>query len=451
MKKTSKFISFFLVLICVLSTSFVSFAEDNISDDVSVDADIALLVNLDDANKKVIYSKNADKKSPPASLTKIATAATALSKKVDLDAKTTVSYNAIHSLDGTGSAMANLIEGEEVTIRQLLYLIMLQSAGDACNVLAEYVAGSINSYMTMVNQWIKEEAKCENTNFVNPVGLDEDNHYSTANDMAKMTLAAMAYPDFKTIATTQTYQMEATNKSDKRKFTHRNSILNKSTGYYYQYASGIKTGTTEGAGRCVVTTASKDGYQYLCVIMQGLLKDYTADGLDDNGAFFDATNLFKWAFSNFKFKTVVKEGQVVATVPLKNAKDTDTLQVVPKEGVSSLVPSTLDSTTVIVNVNSDFPKEVKAPVKKGDVIGKGTVVYANENIAEIELIAATDIKLSIPMMIFNTIKDLLNTVWAKILLVLIILCIIAYIAITIIYNIKRKKKKMRPVKKYRNM
>lgn len=450
MKKTSKFLSFFLVLICILSTSISGFATDKISDDVSVDADIALLINLDDANKTVVYSKNAEKRTSPASLTKIATAATALSKGVDLDAKTTVSRNAIHSLDGTGSVMANLIEGEEVTIRQLISLILIHSAGDACNVLAEYIAGDVTSYMVMVNQWVKDTG-CENTSFVNPVGLEEKNHYSTASDLAKITLAALTYPDFKTISSTVTYEMEATNKSGPRKFTHRNSMLNKGTGYYYQYASGIKTGTTEEAGRCVITTASKDGYQYMCVIMKGILKDYTADGLADNGAFFDATNLFKWAFSNFKFKTIVKEGQVVATVPLKNAKDSDTLQVVPKIAVSSLVPATLDASTVIVKVNDDFPKEVKAPVKKGDVIGKGTVFYANEAISEIELISSADIKQSIPLLIINSIKDMLSTTWAKVLAVLIILCIIAYLTITIIYNIKRKKKKMRPVKNYRNM
>lgn len=450
-KTPQKIIAFVVLVATLFSTMIIpSYASPSAPLDFTVDAEAALLINLDNEQRTVLYEKNADQKRAPASLTKIATAATAFSKGVDLDAKTTVSYNAIHSLDGTGSSMANLQVGEELTIRQLMYLIMLHSAGDACNVLAEYVAGSIEEYVKMMNEWAKSIG-CENTNFVNTVGIDNENHYTTANDIAKMTIKALENSDFEEISTTVTYKMAATNKSPERTFTHRNSMLNKGTGYYYKYADGIKTGTTTNAGRCVVTRASKDGYNYLCIVMGGILKDYTNDGLADVGCFFDAKNLFEWAFDNFKIKTIAKTTQVVATIPIKNAKGSDELQLVPQTDISSLVPKALDSSALVYKLHDDAPKQVNAPIKKGDVVAKADVIYANEVITTVTLVAANDVERSIPLLIYNTINDLLSTIWAKIVLAVIVLLIIAYIVITIVYNIKRKKKKMRQVKDYRKM
>lgn len=449
MKKSVKFLSALLVIICLFSTVIVGHAAYE-PEDFTVDAQSALLIYLGDEENTVVYEKNVNERRAPASLTKIATAATALANGVDLDAVTTVSYNAIHALDGTGSSMGELKVGEEVTIRQVLYLIMLHSAGDACNVLAEYVGGSIDNYMNMVNEWV-QSIGCENTHFVNPTGIDEENHYSTASDMAKMTLAAMQYPDFVKISETTVYTMEATNKNDEWKVYHRNLMLNNNYGYYYSPAKGIKTGTTTNAGYCVITEAEKDGYKYLCVVMGGVEKDYTDDGKADNGAFFDAKHLFQWAFSNFRVKELVKQNTVMSSLPVKNGKDTDVVQLVPRERVAALVPASLDDSALIFKLQEGAPKELEAPVKKGDVIGKADIIYADEVIGTVDVIAAADVERSILMFIFNSVKDLLNTIWAKIILVLVILFILFYIVLTIVYNRKKKKKRMRSVKDYRKM
>ena len=413
-------------------------------DDLKIDSEIALLVNLDTDKHEVLYSKNAAVKAAPASLTKIATAATAFANGVDLDAVTTVSSNAIHNLDGTGSAVAGLVAGEEVTIRQLMYLILLHSAGEACNVLAEYMAGSIEEYMNMVNSWI-QQIGCTDTVFLNPVGLDQDGHYTTAEDLQKITLAALEYPEFKTIACTTTYEMAATNKSKERTFRHRNSMTNKATGYYYKYAQGIKTGTTKNAGNCVVTMASKDGYNYLAIVLKGIYIDHTNDGKADNGAFFDAKHLFEWAFSSFRFKNIVEETQIVCDIPLKSAKDTDKLQLVPEKTVSALVPMALDSSAVIIKPTSDISKAVNAPVKKGTVLGTAEVIFADDVIATINLVAADNVERSIPLFIYNSIKDIFSTLAAKIVLAVVAVLFLVYIVITILYNIKKKKMKFRDV------
>lgn len=449
MKKSVKFISAALILICLFSTALPAFAAYE-PEEFSVDAQSALLLYLGDKGNTTVYTKNADQQRAPASLTKIATAATAFSKGVNLDAVVTVSSNAIRSLDGTGSEMGQLKAGEEVTVRQLMYLIMLHSAGDACNALAEYVAGSIEGYVAMMNEWAKSVG-CENTQFMNTVGLDKDGHYSTADDLAKMTLAAMEYPDFVKISETPSYQMEATNKNSAWTVTHKNSLLNKGTGYYYSPAKGIKTGTTTKAGYCVITAAEKDGYKYLCVVLGSVFKDYTNDGLEDNGAFFDAKRLFQWAFSNFRLKELVKQNTVISSLPVKNAKDTDVVQLIPKEKVAALVPASLDESALIFKLQEGAPAGLEAPVKKGDPVGTADIIYANETIATVEVVAGSDIQRSLLLFVFNSAKEMLQTVWAKVILALVILLILCYIVLTIVYNKRKKKRRMRSVKDYRKL
>lgn len=439
-----------LVLASLLSIAVTGHAATYEPEDFTVDAESALLLYLGDTNNTVVYEKNPEQQRAPASLTKMATVATALANGVNLDATTTVSSNAIHALDGTGSEMAGLKVGETVTIRQMMYLIMLHSSGEACNVLAEHVAGSIDAYMVKVNEWLLSIG-CENSHFVNPTGLDEEGHYSTANDLAKIALAALQYPDFEKICETKSYTMEATDVSEKRTFTHKNGMLHNTSDYYYAPAKGIKTGTTTNAGCCVVTMAEKDGYKYLCVILGSVWKDYTDDGKNDNGAFFDAKRLFKWAFSNFRLKELAKQNAVISSIPVKNAKDTDVVQLVPEEKVTALVPASLDDSALIFKLQEGAPKELSAPVQKGQVIGKIDIVYADNVIATTNVVAAADVQRSLLLFLFNSAKELLHTVWAKILLVLVILFILFYIGLTIVYNRKKKKRRMRSVKNYRKM
>ncbi|MCC8023082.1 MAG: D-alanyl-D-alanine carboxypeptidase [Clostridiales bacterium] len=450
MKKSLKILTPFLLVLVMLFCALPVYAEGYEPEDFTVDADIALLLNLDGADTTVLYAKNPDKQSAPASLAKIATAATALEAGVDLQDTTTVSYDAIHMLDGTGSAMANLSEGEEVTVEQLLYMILLHSAGEACNVLAEHVAGSVDAFMDMVNDWAKSVG-CEDTHFVNPTGLDEAGQYTTANDMAKMTLAALELPQFEAISTSTTYEMAATNMSGERSFSHRNSMLRTGTDYYYQYAKGIKTGTTEDAGRCVVVLASKDGYNYLCVIMQGLLKDYNDDGLDDNGALFAGMALVQGACDDFRFRGVLDTNYVVDELPVRSGRDTDVVKLVPEKELNSLVPTSLDASAVVVKTKNMDYEELEAPVEAGTAVGTAEVLYGGEVIAEIVLVTQSDVERSVLGYIVNTVQDIFSTLWARIVLALVVLLVIVYIVVTIVYNNRRKNRRLMEVKNHRRM
>lgn len=399
-----------------------------------------MLVSLDDKNYPVVCSKNEKEKVYPASLTKIVTAIVTLNNVDNLDATTVMSKTAYDSLLGTGAQTANLKVGEQLTIRQLLYLCMVHSACDACNILAEYVAGSIDGFVQMMNDWVKQIG-CENTNFTNATGLHDDNHYTTVSDLRLITLAALQNSTFKEISETLSYKYNGTT------YSNTNLMLNKAfVSYYYEYAKGIKTGSTTEAGYCLITTASKDGYNYLAIVCNSPRIDYNKDGYIEKCSFIDCATLFKWAFSSLRYKTVIKKDDVVCDIPIKNGKNADTLQLVASQDVSTIVPSSLDSSMVIIRPTEDTIKEAKAPVKKGDVLGKAEIIYADEVVATVDIVAAETVEVSRLLAIFNAIKQFFSYTITKVVLI----CVIAgFICFLVFEFLKRKKQKS--IQKQRKM
>lgn len=187
MKKLIKILFCFILIASVLCTmpayaNYNAVYEKSLTDsgDNPIYAQIYLLVNLD--NDTVIFEKDADKQAAPASLTKIMTATVVLENCKDLDEEVEASYEAIHLLDGTGSSIVGLEPGEKMSIKNLLYCLLVRSGNDAANVLAMHVGGSIEGFVKMMND--KAAALgCKNTHFANVHGLDDPNHYTTARDL----------------------------------------------------------------------------------------------------------------------------------------------------------------------------------------------------------------------------------------------------------------------------
>lgn len=435
MKKTlSVLFALIILAISVLSVPTTGFAKEQNAPmyDVTskVYADSYMLINLDDENYPVIAAKNQDKKKYPASLTKIATTMVALNNVKNLKAKTKVSKHAIEMLANTGAQVANLKVGEQLTIEQLLYLTMVYSACDACEVIAEYVAGSTEKYVEMMNKWA-QSVGCKNTHFVNTDGLHDDNHYTTAADLAKMTLAAMKNETFVKIATTPKFEYDGVT------FTHTNFMLDEGhVSYYYEYAEGIKTGSTDEAGYCVITKAAKDGYNYLAIVLDSPIK--TFDGIDTKCSFIDAATLFDWAFDSLKYSTVIRMNDLVDEVPVKNGKDADTVQLVAKKDVTTLVPTSLDPSAVMIKpVNP--PTELKAPVSQGEKICKAQVIYAGKVIANVDLVAATTVELSTFLGLVTAIKSFFSN---KIVIALFALAVVfGVLYVAVFFNRLRKDKR----------
>lgn len=430
-KLLSVFMSFVIISLTVFCVPFTAKAA-TYTPNVKIYADAYMLISLDDDSHPVVAEKNADKRKYPASLTKIVTTMVTLNKVQNLSQTTTVSKSAIEALYGTGAQVAGLKIGQTITIEELLYLTMVHSACDACQVLAEFVSGSVPAFVEEMNNWVKSIG-CKDTNFVNPDGLHDPNHYTTPSDMAKITLAAMKNEIFNKISSTQQY------KFGKLNFIHTNYMLDKfHVTYYYPYAQGIKTGSTEQAGYCVITKASKGGYNYLAIVMDSPIE--VLDGIKTKCSFIDAKSLFDWAFDSLKYTTVVRKNDIAYELPVNNGKDADTVQLVVKDDVTTLVPSTLDPSNVIIEP-VDPPESLDAPVTKDDFVCKANIIFGEKTIVTVDLVAAKTVELSTFLKILNALKKFFTNKIVLAVLGVIVLLAILYI-VTFVRRLRRDKERV---------
>ena len=332
---------------------------------------------------KILYEKNAKEKRFPASTTKIMTAILALEHR-NLTDTSTVSHDAIFTVP-SGYSHANLQLDEVLTMEQLLNVLLIPSANDAANVIAEDIAGSVESFASMMNTKAREIG-CENTNFVNPNGVHNENHYSTAYDLALIGRYAMKNDIFRKIVSTIKYTLPTTNKYDKenRIFVNTNRLVNEKSGQYYKYTTGIKTGFTDAAGNCIVASAKRDDMELICVIMGA-----DNDANTDTNKFDDCISLFNYGFGNYKYETLCKANDVFKVVSPRNAsKDTKSLNVLYETDIDALVDADTIHTDLSPEVNLD--NSLNAPITKGSVIG--SVSYTIDGIKyTTNLIAGQDI------------------------------------------------------------
>ena len=222
-------------------------------------------------SKRIIYSKNENEKLPMASTTKIVTAITVLQNCDNLEEYIEVDNNCV-GVEGTSIYLRS---GELIKVRDLLYGLMLRSGNDAATALACHVGGSVEGFSTKMNE-LALRAGAKNSNFTNPHGLHDKNHYTTAYDLALITAYALNNPIFKEIVSTKTYVIEATNKSDKRYLTNKNKLLSTLDG-----CCGVKTGFTSKAGRCLVSACERDNTTMICVVLNcGPMFEESADMLN---------------------------------------------------------------------------------------------------------------------------------------------------------------------------
>lgn len=415
---------------------------------METEADIVLLVNTD--TETVILDKNADKRSAPASLTKMVTCMLVLENCTDLSTMVTCKRESLNGLYEQNAATAGILAGEALSIKDLLYCLMLPSAADAANILADYVGNGIDNFVVMMNEFVAKLG-CENTKFYNAHGLDTDpNAYTTANDLYKIAKYALQNPTFKEITSTSRYDIAPTNKYPHTRYLHNtNKMMNPGIpDYYCDAVSGVKTGTTDAAGRCVITTGSRDGYNYLLVVMGAPQYDIDNDGVEENVAFTDSKKIYNWAFDNIELTKVTDKTDVITVVDVEYNSKVDHLRLVPAEEISALVPLGTQSGSLVTRpIESETPKSIKAPIKKGDVIGKAEVLYGNDVVATVDLVAAEDIDLNIFLLIIGVIKNILSTTIVKILLILFVILVIIYILLIIRRNkIRAKRKKIRMIK-----
>ena len=441
----------FIIIICAVLPTAFSYTPTNFN----IDAEGALLINTDTGD--VLFSKNTDQRFYPASLTKLMTALVLYESCPDLDGqKITVSEYAINSLQGTDSSTGGLKIGEELTVRQMLYILLLSSANDGANAIAEHVSGNIPAFCEKMNAKATELGMT-GTHYVNAHGLHDLEHYTTVNDMYKLTSAFLSVDILKEIAFSTKYNLAATNKSPARSFTTTNYLLlnngqkctaekYKGQSYYYKYAKGVKTGYTDPAGRCLITTASKGGYNYMCILMKSPV--YAENGRTKiRIEFGDTKALYEWAFNEFEYKNILSTDQIIGEAEVDLAWDTDFVSVVPSDKLSAVVPKVADSSTISMEIDW-YKKTYDAPIKKGDIMGECSLVYAGEVLGTVTLEAAQDVERSTLMYIGRSVKSFTSALFGSKLFLVFLILVIAAVAIFIISLIilnspKHKRKKRR--------
>lgn len=350
-----KVISIFLILI-VMANMNITLAENVVS------AKSAVLI--EEKSGKILFEKNCNAKLPMASTTKIMTALTVLRNTKDLNQKYKIPLEAIKT---EGSSMY-LCEGEELSIMELLYGIMLVSGNDAANALAIIISGSKEKFAELMNKTAKDIG-LQNTNFQNPSGLPNDNHYTTAYELALITQEAFKYEEFAQIVSCQSYRVTYKGIPNGRLLNNHNKLLR-----IYEGCDGVKTGFTKEAGRCLVTSATRNNVHLIAVT------------LDASNDWQDHQTMYDSCFPRVKSVEILAEndeslninviGGLKNTLELTNVGAIDVTQV---------------DNELMIDKRVELPSFVYAPIKKGQKIGKIVIYKDGAKLAETPLVAKEDI------------------------------------------------------------
>lgn len=432
----------FLIILGVFCSLFSITGSAYAPSNFTVNAQYCMLSNMDTG--EILYSKNADERIYPASITKLMTALVVCENVDDLNQTVTIDGDLLESLLGTDSSLSYIVKDEVLSIDQLLHYLLITSGNDTALVLAKYVGGTVDRFIEMMNE-TAAKLGMNSTHFDNPHGLPDDNHYTTVNDIHKLATAAFAVEKIKTICGYSRYQMPATNLHGERTLSTTNFLIDKTTTYFYKYCTGGKTGYTESAGRCIVSTAEKEGMHYLSIVMNADPKYIDANGNRRRIEFTDTARLFEWAFNNFSYKTVIDENEYLGDIDVGLSWEDSNIQLFAGESLTALLPNEADKSSIEVDLKFIDGKKVDAPIEKGETIAVANVYYANEPIGTIELCAGKRVKRSALQYIWMLFIGSFDTIWFKLIFVVLGVTLLIYwiICVVQINSINRKRRNAR--------
>lgn len=372
-----------IFFIFIFLMQFIIFLSPSYADSDNLKTYCPSCILIEANTGKVLYEKNADDVRFPASTTKVMTAILTV-ENCNLDDVATVSHNAVYSIP-YDYTHASLKEGEELTIEQLLYALMIPSANDAAIVLAEHISGSVEEFSKLMNKRA-EELGCKNTHFVNPNGIHNKDHTSTAYDLALMGKFAMQNSIIRKIVSTKQFTLPATNKYSKadRTFNNSNDLLSTYSRYYYEGTTGVKTGYTGEAGNCIIASAKKNDFEVILVVLGG---ESTNTGLSQR--YLDCKTLFDYAFNNYSLKTLNEKNAVLKQITVRGAtQETQNLNVLIKDKIEIFSENSADLSSLEPEITLD--ENLMAPISANSAIGKITYNYDGQTYSS-DLIAETQV------------------------------------------------------------
>lgn len=397
----------------------------------------AYFMNLDTG--RVLLEKEADTMRSPASLTKIMTVLLTLENCKDpANAIVTIPDESLFTdVIVQNGARIYLREGEQISVESLIYATMLKSACDSASALAWYVGnGDPQVFYDMMNKKA-EELGMTNTHFMNAHGIDEDGHYSTAHDMAILTQAALQNEDFVDIISTYSYQIPADNISAARTVNYTIELLNPKSANYYEGAFGVKSGYTSKAGRCLITTAERNGMRFLCVIF-GANLDSNTGYYTQNQSYLDTKALYDWAFSTYTLTDYAAEPPADLVSVVHGTEDT-------VQGMLARTTSVLKRDTDQLSVTYQLSESVDAPVQAGETpLGTAQILLNGEVIDTVPVVAAGSVEqLPYPRWAAGFAWFGLHPYLVFFLLILLILIIVLYLRYRYVKMVKRRRRAAR--------
>ncbi len=339
------------------------FANVSVLQSFAISAHSAIVI--DAQSGRILYSHNETKKMGMASTTKILTAITAL-ENGDINSIATVSPTAY----GVEGSSMYLVLDEKLSLENLLYGLMLSSGNDAATAIAEHISGSVADFSVLMNK-TAAKAGATNSNFTNPHGLSDENHYTTALDLAKITAYAMKNPKFREIVSTYKKSIPWKDHDYNRQLVNHNKFLN-----MYDGCIGVKTGFTKATGRCLVTAVEQEDQTLICV---------TLNAPDDWN---DHKTLYDRVFSEYSAYKIKSKGEIVTTAEVKKGVVNSASLAVENDITISLTPTEFDN----LEIKSVPYEDLQAPINKGDVLGYITIESNGTLLTKANLVAAESIE-----------------------------------------------------------
>ena len=428
-----------LLIVSMLFTTFlmnitpqISYAEVDYSVPPEIEAEAAILINA--STGEVLYEKEADMQRAPASTTKIMTSLIAI-ETLQLDQMVTID----EETEAVNDSQMNLKEGEEISVDHLLYGTLLSSANDGAVALAKTVSGTVSDFVVKMNARAREMG-LENTNFMNANGLDDDNHYSTARDMAKLGMEAMKNSKFKEYVSTVEYVIPETNMRAKRNLINSNHLLfdeetqvmvyDTRRPIKYDGTVGVKTGYTSVAGRCLVAMVERDGLNFVAVVMGS--PGYT------NQVFEDMITLFEYGYANYEQVILFSDENSNTKFKARKAKEEESIAVPFQEVTTTL----RIGTSAGITYKFELSEKLVAPLEKGTKVGKVQAYLGDTLLGEVDLIAKDEVEKK--PNIFERIASL--PVLVKIILVIVLLVVLFFLYVMLRQNrqvsARRKRRRM---------
>ena len=391
---------------------------------------------------RIIYSKDKDAVVAPASLTKIMTVLLAVESvergEHSLDEVVTAGQDCRTGLDEESSS-AEIQPGEQLSFRDLLYCSMIQSASDACNVLASLIGGSINAFVDSMNERAAELG-CEVTHFEDPNGLSNNNQ-TTAYEMFLITQEAISHDYFLVVCNIADVTIPATNMHDEREYHNSNSLISPQSvyggnRYLYMGAAGVKTGYTRAAGYCLISTAEREGLHFLAVVMgcDGWLNAH----IEDYRNFEDTIKLYDWGFSDFAYRNVVDTQTPVYELDVELAENGAKAVLYPSEKIRLLLPRDTTDDDIKLDYNI-YQTELRAPVKAGEVLGEAVVSVNGEVYGTVSLVTREEVDLARSEYMKHQLADFFSNRWVIGITAVVLVSAALYITLRIRYRKAREK------------